>query len=277
MKQGGVADRLYESVAKQLIFKPTARIVDLLALQRAVEMEINDPNFGRLDSSQMNSRTETAATDKNFEQVLAGDNSVRLGEATRGHAPFTPNPERNRPKPGPISTNEALQERPLKAQSIVPKSTLTKKSSRSANRLEMKQISELKHQHYASHCQMCLCGSSPQTLAPVGSYIESEEVRQSVVEAHHVDLVQAGGARHAGNIILLCKRHHENYGRRLTRAGITSALQDSPKEISIKFDKNTTVLGRKIRLPISDTGEVVRLFFTNGHFDYWLAEASPPK
>ena len=50
---------------------------------------------------------------------------------------------------------------------------------------------------------MCLCERTPRELAPPGSYIQWEEVRRRVVEAHHVDLKSAGGARHAGNLILL--------------------------------------------------------------------------
>src|SRR5207249_9198612 len=84
--------------------------------------------------------------------------------------------------------------------------------------LEKEHIEALKRDHYASHCQICLCERSPQELAPTGSYIEWEEVRRRVVEAHHLDLKSAGGVRHAGNLILLCKLHHDNFGRRLTRA-----------------------------------------------------------
>ena len=46
MKQGLGARRLYESVAKQLVFKSTARPIDLFALERALELEIADPSFG---------------------------------------------------------------------------------------------------------------------------------------------------------------------------------------------------------------------------------------
>jgi hypothetical protein len=116
-------------------------------------------------------------------------------------------------------------------------------------------------------------------LAPSGSYIQWEEVRRRVVEAHHVDLKSAGGARHAGNLILLCKFHHDNYGRRLTRAAITEALQGDIVDKVIQFDGNAEVVteieGRQIELMIADTGEVVEVFFTVQHADYWLSQARP--
>ncbi len=121
---------------------------------------------------------------------------------------------------------------------------------------------------------MCLCEHPPGELAPVGSYIESEEVRQSVVHAHHTDLVSAGAVRHAGNLILLCKLHHDNYGRQFTRAGVTAALRDSPKQMSICFDEASHVTGWQIEFAISGTGEIVKLFFTDHHVEYWLSQES---
>ena len=38
---------LYEAVAKQLVLTSAARPIDLLALERALELEVNDPSFGR--------------------------------------------------------------------------------------------------------------------------------------------------------------------------------------------------------------------------------------
>ena len=212
MKQGLGARRLYESVAKQLIFKPTARPIDLLALERAVEMEIADPSFGRPAGSQSDAGDDDTAPEDTDGQGQDGEENGGLGEAGSGHSPFEPDPTRNRPKPGPISTESAGWPRRPKGQPGSPGSGGVD-SSRQTPDLEKEHIKELKHNHYASHCQMCLCERSPQELAPAGSYIESEEVRQSVVHAHHTDLVSAGGARHAGNIILLCKLHHDNYGR----------------------------------------------------------------
>ena len=117
---------------------------------------------------------------------------------------------------------------------------------------------------------MCLCYRSPQELAPVGSYIEWEEVRRSIMEAHHVDQRSSGGARHAGNMILLCELHHPNRGGQFTRDAVTAALRDNPKKTSIVFGKDTRVEGQRIEIKISGTGEIVKLFFTDDHVRYWL-------
>ena len=118
---------------------------------------------------------------------------------------------------------------------------------------------------------MCLCKRTPQTLAPTGSYVEWEEVRRRVVDAHHVDLRSAGGARHAGNLLLLCKLHHDNYGRRLTRAAVVAALNNNATKNDICFKQGSEVNGKKVELVIPDSGDVIELFFTREHAEYWLS------
>ena len=119
---------------------------------------------------------------------------------------------------------------------------------------------------------MCLCGSSPDELAPVGSYIESEEVRSRVIDAHHVDLKAAGGARHAGNLLLLCGLHHHNYGRRLTRAAVLAALKRSGTR-TVRFvgpQDIKEITGEVIEIEITGKdGDKVEVFFTEPHASYW--------
>ena len=61
-------------------------------------------------------------------------------------------------------------------------------------------------------------------------------------------------------------------GPQLTRAGITAALRDSPKEMSICFGVDSLVNGQQIELAISGTGEIVKLFFTDYHVKHWLSQ-----
>ena len=272
MKEGLGARRLYASVAKQLVFKPTARPIVFFALEGALELEIADTSFGRPAGSEADASDDDTAEENTGELGHEDEANDRLGEAGGGHSPFTPDPERNRPKPGPISNESTGRSRGSKGQSGSQGSG--DDGRRQTPELEKKHIEELKHDHYASHCQMCLCEHPPGELAPVGSYIESEEVRQSVVHAHHTDLVSAGAVRHAGNLILLCKLHHDNYGRQFTRAGVTAALRDSPKQMSIRFDEASHVTGWQIAFVISGTGEIVKLFFTDHHVEYWLSQES---
>lgn len=276
---------LYESIAAQLVFKPSARPLDCLALERALDLEIRDPSYrsshgaapGAEDGDQA---ADTEDMDARAESGTEGDGGdPGPGEAVFGHSPFEPDASRNRPHPEPISSSPTAVSR---------KSGRTRGGSggsggnseiKPAPELEVEHIEALKRSHYASHCQMCLCERTPQVLAPPGSYIHWEEVRRRVVEAHHVDLKSAGGARHAGNLILLCKFHHDNYGRRLTRAAITEALQSDIVQKVVRFGADgeavTAVEGQQIELTIPDTGEALDIFFTTQHADYWLSQARP--
>jgi hypothetical protein len=287
MKNGrGVGfSSLYEAIAAQLVFKSSARPVHSLALERALELEIHDPSYGRphgtaRDQAQENHAADTDGADAQAEaedERKGGD--ADTGEAVFGHAPFEPDPSRNTPHPGPISSSPSGPSRLAGRSDGSSGSYGGHSETKPTPELEQEHIDVLKRSHYASHCQMCLCERSPRELAPPGSYVQWEEVRRRVVEAHHVDLKSAGGARHAGNLTLLCKLHHDNYGRRLTRAAITEALQaDTVKKViqfGVKGEPVTQVEGRQIDLMIPDTGEVIEIFFTTQHADYWLSQAKP--
>ena len=274
---------LYESLAAQLVFKPSARPVHCLALERALDLEIRDPSYGRRHDTHSNPEDEDVAVDAEGTDTQPSVNSegdgsdADPGEAVFGHSPFEPDLSRNTPDPETISSKPTGTSRRRGRNANGSRGGAGK--TKPAPDLEQEHIETLKRSHYASHCQMCLCERSPQELAPTGSYIQWEEVRRRVVEAHHVDLKSAGGARHAGNLILLCKFHHDNYGRRLTRPAITEALQGDTKDKVIIFgldsDAVTAVEGRQIELTIPDTGEVIEIFFTTQHADYWLSQARP--
>lgn len=274
IKQGHGLRSLYEAIAEQLVFKPTAQPLHFMALERVLELEPHDPSFGPSASTIL--EDEESISDEEVRDTDSESSDDDIGEAVFGHSPFKPDPQGNVPSPSPISSTPSIaspcgehrgssENRPSKGSS----------NNRPAPKLEKKHIGELKQDHYASHCQMCLCKRPPQELAPVGSYIEWEEVRRHVVEAHHVDPKSAGGARHAGNLILLCKLHHDNYGRRLTRIAITDALRGEKKDKVIRFGRGSDALselkGQSIEIEIPDTGEVIEVFFTNDHAAYWLS------
>ena len=273
IKQGHGLRSLYEAIAKQLVFKPTAQLIHFMALERVLELESHDPSFGSPDSTILGDGE--GISDEEVPDVDSESSDNDTGEAIFGHSPFKPDPRGNVPSPGPISSISSIAS-PRGEHRGGSRNRLSKGDSNNkpAPKLEKKHIEELKQDHYASHCQMCLCKRPPQELAPVGSYVEWEEVRRHVVEAHHVDLKSAGGARHAGNLILLCKLHHDNYGRRLTRVAVTDALQGEKKDRVIRFgkgsDASSEVRGQSIEIEIPDTGEVVEIFFTNDHADHWL-------
>jgi hypothetical protein len=276
---------LYEAIAAQLVFKSSARPVHCLALERALELEIRDPSYGRPHGTtpDQGDRDHARGTEGADAQAQSKDEGnfgdPDPGEAVFGHAPFEPDPSRNMPHPGPISTSPKAPSRLSGRGSTTSRTHGGHSETKPVPELEQEHIEALKRSHYASHCQMCLCERTPRELAPPGSYIQWEEVRRRVIEAHHVDLKSAGGARHAGNLIILCKLHHDNYGRRLTRAAITEALQGDTEYKVVRFGLDgeavTEVGGRQIHLIIPDTGEVVEIFFTAQHADYWLSQARP--
>ena len=269
---------LFEAIAAQLVFKSNARPVELLALERALKLEVDVPSYGRGRSVRSSSDGGTTTVDDAAQDEEHGvdDEGMEPGEAGRGHSPLEPDASRNVPKPGPIPSSSGVTSRHSLHRNAKRGANEDSKNGRPAPTLEGVQVEDLKRNQYASHCQMCLCRRPPEDLAPDGSYIEWEEVRRRVVEAHHVDLKSAGGARHAGNLILLCKLHHDNYGRRLTRTAITAALRNKARARMLRFGRDhraTDVEGEVTTIVIPDTGEVVELFFTNDHASYWRSQA----
>lgn len=269
---------LYKQIAKHLVFKPTAPPVYYLALKEAVALKINDPSFGHPGSTLKHSSDRRVAEDY-ADSNEHGDGSGTTddpGEAGFGHSPFKPDPARNRPRSGPVPVGLENRLRHRTDRIKAAKSNQDSREPGPTPALEKEQIEDLKRNQYASHCQMCLCERPPKQLAPDGSYVEWEEVRRRVLEAHHVDLKSAGGARHVGNLILLCKYHHDNFGRRLARVKITTALQGNAEDRIICFGAGAEVRGRQIEYEVPDTGEAVKLFFTNPHADYWLRQDCGP-
>ena len=257
---------MYETLAKQLIFKAVARPIHLLALERAVDVEIDDPSFGH----PTNSRTDASGTDLEVDYDGQDEMDADPGEAAGGHAPFEPNPARNRPNPNPLLTKVDARRGNSTGDRGSADSDEDRSGSRHVPQLEKTHIDDLKRDHYASHCQMCLCERTPRELAPTDSYVEWAEVRRKIIEAHHTDPVSAGGARHAGNLILLCKFHHDNYGGQLSRTAITTSLLGNTREKFIAFNEGTEIKGQQIELTISGTGKIINLFFTNHHAKHWL-------
>jgi hypothetical protein len=94
-----------------------------------------------------------------------------------------------------------------------------------------------------------------------------------VVHAHHADPKDEGGARHAGNLTLLCKLHHDNSGRRLTRAAVTAALRKRTREVYPRFGADggsgEPLVGRAVEVTVPDYwGDSASLFFTREHAEY---------
>jgi hypothetical protein len=141
----------YEAIAAQLVFKPTARPVHWLALERALRMEISDSSFGRPEPSDaVESEVEEFG---NSEEDEGEDETT---EAVYGHAPFEPDPSQNVPQPRPIpsSTRAGIRHRGGNRGRRTDSSSEGDIGPTPA--LEKEHKEQLKSEHYASHCQMCL-------------------------------------------------------------------------------------------------------------------------
>ena len=177
-------------------------------------------------------------------------------------------PAINIPKPGPIPQGEEVTRRDSTTRPKYPKSPST---------TEHTQITNLKEKQYAWHCQACLAESVPKILAPPSSYVKAPENRRKVMEAHHCDHYNAGGARHAGNILLLCHYHHRDLGDAVTRTEITRALQQaSPRRLMFNSEREASspLEGQVVTIQPPQRQNSVVLFFTDAHAKYWLTTAT---
>ena len=278
-KFGENLDIMCETIARQLVFIPAAKPMHHLTLKRALEMDFKDWS---LDATATTNSSDETNSDTD---VLNGDkdefvDDTETAEATSGHSPYEPDPTKNIPKQGPFSKVDSGSSQRLSTEKNKDNSSDSAESRNSSQRQTDSKSTKLEDQHkrqireqYANHCQICLCKQDPNILAPVDSYVESSELRQKVMEIHHVDLKHAGGARHAGNLISLCVYHHNNYGRRLTREWITGALEDDPKNKTIKFlidGEEYKLKGKIVNIAFPDKGNSVRIFFADPHAKIWL-------
>lgn len=195
-------------------------------------------------------------------------------ETAQTHRHLVQDPSRNLPVPGPIP--ESLDS--AARLGIVPRPIQRVPAPRRpVPELELAQKLDLKQNQYACHCQACLALRSPAELAPVGSYVEFAEHRQKLIEAHHADQAHAGGARFAGNLVLLCYYHHHQFGNALSRERIRTALKEQSSQKRIRFlsssdgvEKEEFVDGYVISLDLPASGSAVKLFFTSAHRQMWL-------
>ena len=156
---------LYEAIAQQLVFKPTARPIDFLALERSLNLEISELSVGRLTRRTEEDQTEefeSADDIESGEKTAANDEDADLGEAVGGHNPFDPNPKRNLPDPAPITSERKESSRRQSKDKRKSYSTGGNKKdldTEASTDPESEHKEELRR-HYASHCQMCVCKRS---------------------------------------------------------------------------------------------------------------------
>jgi len=249
------------------IFAPDASRKDKAVFENLVLAELPSREVKNPES------VDLPDEDDSVEGESSVDATEEIGESQITHGTETLGIEHNIPQPIPLSEDES---------SISPSKgrDRSKARPRPSSALEDKHKQQLK-KTYAWHCQICLATNTPQQLAPEGSYVSLAENRRCFIDAHHLDQVHAGGARHGGNLLVICKAHHAEYGDAIPRAGISAALQTSAKECEVDFVSADS--GETIKLPgvivdvtIPTNGTTMPLFFANLHRDFWLSHVEKP-
>lgn len=261
-------EALFDALVQRIFKEDVPRFASAV-LQTAVRWEYREASF---------------PLSVTFEPYDTPDDSVgelletEPGETLQTHRPATPNPARNIPHPGPIPQTPKL--RVPRMPQVFPGRSKDNGGSLPTNDLEATQIEDLKENQYAWHCQVCLAEKTPGELAPEGSYVALAENRKLIMEAEHADQKHAGGARNAGNLILLCHFHHHQLGNALSRDLITDGLRESSITKQIEFGSGTTdkkdlqvLEGHVVSVCAPALDVIVKFFFTLAHRDYWLATA----
>ena len=258
----GNIDNLFYSVISDLIFENPPKYVSL-SLPQVIERDF-------IDNSIVIPK-EMYDTEEEEDDIPADNKS--LGEVSETHGPLIIDPKKNLPKMKPITEESDLINFPLRKKTKEESLSRRGSQQRIASKVERINIEELKSDQYAGHCQICLAEKTPEELAPAGSYVEFYEFRRKLIDAHHLDQIHAGGARHAGNILLMCQKHHNLLGDKLSRRVITEVLKGEIKSKVIEFkseDDTVLIEGRVIKIKVQSISEDLRCFITHAHAEIWL-------
>ena len=250
-------ERFFDVIADHIFENPQKYLGSVL--RRAYKMDWRDRNptylaegFGSPDDSY-----ENEAKDRDYEiENLSGTSGV--------HPIPKLDPSKNIPKPGPIPIRPSTSNRTSKTGRTSP--------SRSQPEDESAQIEDLKENQYAWHCQVCLSATEPKVLSPASSYVSLHQNRRQIMHAHHCDHVNAGGARHAGNILVLCSYHHAAIGDAISRDEVTrsfNSMTDRVLGFTSDDGSHYDIEGKLIEVHVPQRSAPVPLFFTTQHVGYW--------
>lgn len=254
-------EAFFEVVAGLIFEHPKKYYGSVLERAYTMDMREHDP---LIDSNGEPSQEDAGEV----EMISQDEESLGPSATSAAHPVPRSDPAINIPNPGPIPQGDEIMVRDI---------TARPQYHRPPSATENAQITDLKENQYAWHCQACLAGSEPKTLAPPSSYVEASENRRKIMEAQHCDHFSAGGARHAGNILLLCHYHHRDLGDAVSRTEITRALhQASPRTLVFNFDREASspLQGKVVSIQPPQRQTPVVLFFTNEHATYWLTKAT---
>ena len=214
--------------------------------------------------------SEDPISNDDYEDLYHVDETEDLSATEGRHPAPDTDPLNNLPDPNQIPERPTHSRRGGKASN-------RSRSARDRSAVESVQIDDLKRNQYAWHCQICLSAAEPSELAPTLSYVEGDYNRRRMIEAQHCDHVNAGGARHAGNIIVMCKYHHDELGDAFGRSEVVRTFKKA-MDHSLTFSTNggvqKDVQGKIVTISPPQREEPVSIFFTTQHFEYWQKKAS---
>ena len=206
-----------------------------------------------------------------LDDELEDTDIAELSEARTTHGATTLHEISSIPQVQELATGKEVARTPSYAKASTSKASTG--DYRQPTQLEEKHKDQLK-KLYAWHCQICLATQLPAELAPLGSYGFLPRNRICLIKAHHPDQVHARGARHGGNLLILCQHHHLQFGDSISRSLISDALRASITEREITFPAETgedvRLNGVVITINLPTTGTDVDLFFSEDHRKYWL-------
>ncbi|HEX5282029.1 MAG TPA: hypothetical protein VFW28_18260 [Micropepsaceae bacterium] len=270
------ADRrlaFYDTLAKHL-FRDGASQLWAYGLLRAVESQQDVTLFdfrgdeieqeGEEEDSETPSETEIPAQTLQTEQPAP---KKAHGVATRAFEPAVPNPTQlgaiNNPTSLIVRHNRAVV-RTRPSSTDVLRHTVE----------EEEQKLQLKRDHYGWHCQACLGQYDANDVTPPNSYIYLPHFRKGLIEAHHVEHLQNKGRIGAGNLLILCKFHHDYLGDRLSGELVRVALEGAKTAIR-QFPINTDATefaaqpGLLTELQLDNGARPLRIYFSHEHARAW--------
>ena len=206
LRSGPDMEESFFDVIADLIFEQPQQYLGTV-LQRAYKMELRERN------PRLMPEEDRPQDEPNMDEP---EHSGDLTSTTGTHPIPIPDSSKNFPSPSPIPSS-SVGSRNL---GITAKTN----SNRTQPADELAQVANLKEKQYAWHCQACLSVAEPKTLAPTSSYAYLHQNRRQIMEAHHCDQVVAGGARHAGNLLLLCNFHHHFLGDAVSREEVVRSF-----------------------------------------------------
>lgn len=280
--EADLEDRFFQAITERIFENPPKFLP--IVLREALRCEFHEEGllYGTWQSDVDGKDDEENDWDEDEE----GHDDEEPGAADQTHQGAPPDHSKNLPKPGVIPTAISRPEKPSSSfggrrGGRDQNGRTGRIRGREPSKLEEIQIEDLKQNQYAWHCQICLTERSTEQLAPPRSYVEIQENRRRIIRAHHPDQVHAGGARHAGNMLVLCSYHHLYLGDAISRYDVTEALKATATDHKVVFRTfspgrvtERTVFGKLITIQVPLTGEAVKCFFTDSHAEYWLRKAS---